>query len=186
MWGRGGGADLQAVALVFVVEEAGADEGDVVGEVVEGVVVDAVAGWWLHCWLDGHSLRGCLTREGSQEFISFSKSLTPFSKASTTGILALTICPCQGSVKRHNERAFPSLCSTFAIEELDMLDVELTAFLDVLLSGLLFLRLDRGFHFDPRSHEVVTLIAWASFHKGVFEPIERDDVDGFQKICLLD
>ena len=67
-----------------------------------------------------------------------------------------------------------------------MLDVALTAFPDVLFSGLLFLRLDRGFHFDPRSHEVVTLIAWASLHKRVFEPIERDDVDGFQKICLLD
>ena len=67
-----------------------------------------------------------------------------------------------------------------------MLDVELTAFLDVLSSGLLFLRLGRGFHFDSRSHEIVTLIAWASLHKRVFEPIERDNVDGSQEICLLD
>ena len=46
VWGGSGGADLQAVALVFVFEETGTDEGDVVGEVVEGVMVDAIAGWW--------------------------------------------------------------------------------------------------------------------------------------------
>ena len=67
-----------------------------------------------------------------------------------------------------------------------MLDVELTAFLDVLSSGLLFLRLGRGFHFDSWSHEVITLIAWASLHQRVFEPIERDDVDGLQKKGLFD
>ena len=53
-----------------------------------------------------------------------------------------------------------------------MRDVELTAFLDVLFSNLLFLRLGRGFRFDSRTHEVITLIAWASPHKRVFEPIE--------------
>lgn len=53
-----------------------------------------------------------------------------------------------------------------------MLDVGLTAFLDVVFSGLLFLRLGRSFRFDARSHEVVTLIAWASPHERVFEPIE--------------
>lgn len=53
-----------------------------------------------------------------------------------------------------------------------MLDVELTAFLDVLSSGLFFLRLGRGFHFDSRTHEVITLIAWASPHKRIFKPIE--------------
>ena len=53
-----------------------------------------------------------------------------------------------------------------------MLDIELTAFLNVLSSGLLFLRLGRGFHFDSRTHEVITLIAWASLHKRVFKPIE--------------
>ena len=67
-----------------------------------------------------------------------------------------------------------------------MLDVGLTAFLDVLSSGLLFLRLGRGFQFDSRSHEVITLIAWASLHQRVFEPIERDDVDGLQKKGLFD
>lgn len=53
-----------------------------------------------------------------------------------------------------------------------MLDVGLTAFLDVLLPNLLFLRLGRGFRFDSRTHEVVTLIARASLHERVFEPIE--------------
>ena len=53
-----------------------------------------------------------------------------------------------------------------------MLDIELTAFLDVVISDLFFLRLGRGFRFDSRTHEVVTLIAWASPHERVFEPIE--------------
>lgn len=45
-----------------------------------------------------------------------------------------------------------------------MVGVELTAFLDVLFSGLSFLRLGRSFLSNSRTHEVVTLIAWASFH----------------------
>ncbi len=93
--------------------------------------------------------------------MSFSKSLTLFSKASTTGFLALAFCPCEGRLKRHSQRALSSLSSIFGIEELNMLDVELTAFLDVLFSELLFLRLGRGFRIDSRTHEVVTLIAWA-------------------------
>lgn len=46
-----------------------------------------------------------------------------------------------------------------------MLDDELTAFLDILFPDLLFLRLGRGFRFDSRTHEVVTLIAWTSLHQ---------------------
>ena len=135
-------------------------------------MVDAVAGWWYIIGQMEDSQGDCLIGGGSQEFISFSKSLTLFSKASTTGFLALTFCSCQGRVKRHSQRALSSLCSTFAIEESNMLDVELTALLDVLFPDLLLLCLGRGFRFDSRTHEVVTLIAWASLHERVFEPIE--------------